>query len=178
MYPVYRFKITVDLGYHKEYIQGNKMFRVIPTEEEETDFLQEAINNSVMGKEQWTIQISDDSKEDGYRYDHFEPEELVIHILDTKLEYIDEDEWCLTWFSHYTFDNGQTDEEVLDSFREFVRDFEDDTKRTFTTLMGAEERWRWCGHIYQNEGDWQPTRTDPPCRCQFCKEQGVIRINH
>src|SRR3990167_6008579 len=31
---------------------------------------------------------------------------LVIH-----------ESWCCTWFSHYTFDVGQTDAEALDSFQ-------------------------------------------------------------
>ena len=41
--------------------------------------------------------------------------------------------------------------------------------------MGAEDRWRWHGA----EPDGKPTDYSPaPCRCKFCKEQGVIRIAH
>ncbi len=40
--------------------------------------------------------------------------------------------------------------------------------------MGAEDRWRWKGRE-PNGGD---DESDPPCRCKFCKKQGIIRIGH
>jgi len=101
--------------------------------------------------------------------------------------------WCGGWFSHHTFDTGQTDSEALASFKRFVwrmerLNDEETTYETFTgsdgkehtiphapyCLMGAEDRWRWCG----SEDGSPDKRTDPPCRCKFCKEQGVIRIGH
>ena len=103
--------------------------------------------------------------------------------------------WCLTWFSHYTFDVGQSDAAVRASFDRFVERMErlnreeshpgepytDTDGKTWTPwvepycLMGAEDRYRWCG---STTGDEKGERTDPPCRCPHCKAQGVIRINH
>jgi hypothetical protein len=153
------------------------MFREVLTEEEETDFLQEAINSAVMGKEEWTIQIEDDTKENGHYFKRFKPEELIIHVIDTEFVLVGYEEWCLTWFSHYTFDNGQSDEEVLRSFGAYTHRWRSSKDKVFTTLMGADDRWRWKGTLYP-DGSSKPIETDPPCRCQYCKEQGVIRINH
>lgn len=90
------------------------------------------------------------------------------------------DTWCLTWFSHFTFDIGQSDAEVLHSFQEYVDEKLDLNRKNGKLvngywqepfcLMGAEDRWRWCGA--------EPDGSKPPCRCKFCKEQGVIRIGH
>ena len=92
-----------------------------------------------------------------------------------------EETWCLSWFEHWTFDVGQSDEEALASFQRYVdryRDTQDywpgDPPEGYRCLMGAEDRWRWCGTY-----DGSPSeKTDPPCRCEHCKAQGVIRIGH
>jgi hypothetical protein len=178
MYPIYRWAITVDLGYHEETMQGSKMFKEVLSEEEETDFLQYAINGAVMEKDPWTVKIPDDTEDDGYRYDQISMNDLTIHVLDAELEYLGHDEWCLTWFQHYTFDKGQTDEEVLKSFGDFVYNYQNGAKRTQSTLMGAEDRWRWKGMSYPDGENAAGIETDPPCRCQYCKEAGVIRIGH
>ncbi len=87
--------------------------------------------------------------------------------------------WCLEWFSHFTFDEGQSDEEVLESFQRYVdRKVMQNLKKgkePGSGLMGAEERWRWCGAGSDGKAD---SNVPPPCRCKFCKEQGVIRIAH
>lgn len=84
--------------------------------------------------------------------------------------------WCLGWFNHWTFDVGQTDDEALASFEAYVRRYEDiqdrhpgDIPEGYRCLMGAEDRWRWNG---------EPDRSAAPCRCEHCREQGVIRVNH
>ena len=97
-------------------------------------------------------------------------------------EFKENESWFLTWFSHETIDIGQTDEEVLQSFESFVRRKEElnyqsrikDDKDVYC-LMGAEDRWRWRG---ADENGNHSDNTPPPCRCKFCKEQGVIRIGH
>ena len=99
-----------------------------------------------------------------------------------KAEYWEHETWVCTWFQHETFDIGQTDDEVLDSFERFVRRYENMQDRTFDTyppnyhcLMGAEDRWRWHGA----EPNGNPSDHSPaPCRCKYCKEQGLIRIAH
>lgn len=108
--------------------------------------------------------------------------------LKTEIELYHHETWCLTWFSHYTFDTGQSDEEVLRSFNHFVdrmekQNYENGHGRTeqydlnnkspFYCLMGAEDNWRWSGANDDN-GD----RTEAPCRCDGCKKHGLIRINH
>lgn len=102
--------------------------------------------------------------------------------------------WCLTWFSHYTFDTGQSDHDAMASFSRFVwrmerLNHEETTYEQYTDgdgkmhsithepycLMGAEDCYRWCGSTTGDEGG---ERTEPPCRCPHCKAQGVIRIGH
>jgi hypothetical protein len=98
-------------------------------------------------------------------------EEIELFSLHAELER--RETWCLTWFSHYTFDVGQTDEEALDSFQSYVnRMLSIQDKDGIPTLMGAEDRWRWCG------GGPDDERMPAPCRCKYCKEQGVLRIGH
>lgn len=87
--------------------------------------------------------------------------------------------WWITWFQHVTFDIGQSDEEVLESFRRYVRRKKEEGRKKYNDssylLMGADEERRWHGA----EPDGKPeTRSKPPCRCKYCKEQGLIRIAH
>ena len=110
------------------------------------------------------------------------------------IEFIRFETWCLDWFCHKTFDTGQLDAEVLNSFHKFVRRMEDLNRKEGEMvpysdgsisywqdaycLMGAEDRWRWRGIII-DDGEGEYDYDDPPpCRCKYCKEQGVIRINH
>ena len=78
--------------------------------------------------------------------------------------------WCLEWFSHWTFDDGRSDKEYLQSFRNFINRME---RVEDYCLMGAEDKWRWKGITDDGKGE-----TLPPCRCSGCKKQGVVRINH
>jgi hypothetical protein len=84
--------------------------------------------------------------------------------------------WCLLWFNHETFDVGQSDEEALASFERYVSRHEDHQRGIQPgqiCLMGAEDRWRWRGADEDGAG-----HTPAPCRCEGCKESGMIRINH
>ena len=82
--------------------------------------------------------------------------------------------WCMTWFSHYTFDVGQSDEEARASFWSYVLRMLSGPRRDNGDLeyclMGAEDTWRWKSGSDTYEGI--------PCRCRYCKEQGVLRIAH
>jgi hypothetical protein len=85
--------------------------------------------------------------------------------------FVEEETWCSTWFEHFTFDVGQSDTEALASFENYVCRNADNLGK----LMGAEDRWRWHGA----EPDGKPdTHSTPPCRCQGCKKQGIIKIGH
>ena len=100
--------------------------------------------------------------------DKFKDKEPKLLFL--KAQFKEKETWHLTWFEHETFDTGQTDDEVLDSFERFV------SRKEFLSeccLMGAEDRWRWHGGRDEN-GENKPA----PCRCEHCKNQGVIRIAH
>lgn len=105
-----------------------------------------------------------------------------LKLLSLRTEFFEWETWHLTWFQHETFDIGQTDEEALKSFAKFVsrkeclneRQRRIDDKDVYC-LMGAEDRWRWHGAMPNGEaGD----HSEAPCRCKFCKEQGLIRIAH
>ena len=97
-----------------------------------------------------------------------------IEIFSVQYKLLKKDSWCLTWFSHYTIDVGQTDEEVIDSFHEYVARIKNQAFKEGKEpcLMGAEDTWRW--HSTDENGE----RDKAPCRCKFCKEAGIIRIDH
>ena len=123
---------------------------------------------TIKGAELWTQYTTRNSEQKDI-------DNLVIHG-----RLVEHEEWCIQWFNHYTFDIGQTDEEVLQSFEEFVRRKEaynqihrNEYGEGKYCLMGAEDRWRWSGEQLKH-GDYLPA----PCRCEYCKEQGLIRINH
>jgi hypothetical protein len=85
--------------------------------------------------------------------------------------------WWLTWFQHETFDVGLDDAAVLASFqrhcdREIQRAWEAGEE---PCLMGAEDRWRWTGSEPSGDPD---SNSPPPCRCEFCKRDGLVRIGH
>ena len=95
--------------------------------------------------------------------------------------------WNCSWFQHETFDKGQTDREVLQSFEkyvrrheayqgiDFVRNLSKEDSKTYVSLMGAEDRWRWRGsNTEQDEEGNSPA----PFRCAKCKSAGKIRIDH
>lgn len=91
------------------------------------------------------------------------------------------DTWCPGWFSHWTFDNGETDQQFLQSFSRYVMRHEyyqkyqvKDRPKNYVVLMGAEDRYRWFG---TTDGD-PDHRTEPPCRCPYCKEKGIVTIGH
>ena len=109
-----------------------------------------------------------------------------VTITPTKFE-----TWCLTWFNHWTYDIGQTDQEVLASFDRYVERVKNHNRKIcheamlgydeeaddcygihrpdgMMCLMGAQDRWRWRG----------TDDTAAPCRCENCKKNGIIYINH
>lgn len=95
------------------------------------------------------------------------------------IRFCENETWWITWFEHATFDIGQSDEEVLSSFHRYVRRKQEQGQKKHNDsnylLMGADDEYRWCGA----EPDGKPeNRSEPPCRCKFYKEQGLIRIAH
>lgn len=142
---------------------------------------------SVAEREQKLLELMD-----GYR-----ERRDVEEVLHLEAEYRHHETWCVSWFQHWTFDVGQSDRDALVSFRRYVdrhRWYQrhgyslDDEARARVRewlghdpicLMGAEDRHRWTatpegsGLLGPGEG-----QADPPCRCEHCQEQGVLRIDH
>ncbi len=114
-------------------------------------------------KDEWWTQYPDEKKKN--------PSDLTITVTPPRL-----DTWCLSWFEHWTFDDGRTDEGYLDSFQRYVnrhRYHQDTNDPDYVVcLMGAEDRWRW------HAGPEPKDRNPPPCRCEYCKKLGIIRIAH
>lgn len=103
----------------------------------------------------------------------------IFNVEDLKLtaKYKEHESFVCTWFTHETFDDGQTDEEFLDEFEQFVRryEYQQDSEpgnypENYHCLMGAEERFRWRSGSDEYDGI--------PCRCKHCKSQGMLRIAH
>jgi hypothetical protein len=91
----------------------------------------------------------------------------------------------LEWFNHYTFDVGQSDDEVLNSFEEYIKRYEwmqndnitfsNNKPKDYICLMGAENRWRWGHRDYNNPDKFI---YGEPCRCENCRKLGIIMIDH
>lgn len=109
--------------------------------------------------------------------------EINNEYFKAEIVFLRHEVWCEGWFSHWTFDVGQTDDEILKSFSDYVHRIQQYNQKNgkiayFSDgrsywdepicLMGAEDEWRWQGK----------DRSDPPCRCDDCKKHGVIRIDH
>lgn len=102
-----------------------------------------------------------------------EPADMTVEV-----KLLRRDTWCDGWFSHWTFDAGMTNDEVLASFERYVERILYSGRpenEIGGRLMGAEDRWRWHGCT---TGDPQGERTEPPCRCEHCRQRGIVRIDH
>lgn len=105
-----------------------------------------------------------------YAAKRLQPDDMTLTV-----ELRERDTWCSGWFSHWTFDTGLSDTEVLSSFQDYVDriQFSDRSESEIGgLLMGAQDYWRLCAHGPDGE------QTPPPCRCKHCKAQGIVRIDH
>jgi len=177
-YPIYGFTVKwIQDGKHDPKYPESFMYRDVP---------EGRINNSTyqskIFKEEQTDEVLTEfitkwwdnlSKQDRHK-------DLNVELTELKVEFLRYETWNLTWFSHETFDVGQTDQEALDSFEEYVERIEQynsqfDELKGQICLMGAEDRWRWCGSTEEGRSDMD---IPAPCRCQGCKDAGMLRINH
>ena len=85
-------------------------------------------------------------------------------LLELKISFIGYETWCLRWFSHCTYVNGRSDEELKQSFAKYVtRRFPYHNREEMGyCLMGAEDYWRW----------------KEPCHCEDCQKHGITLIIH
>jgi hypothetical protein len=109
--------------------------------------------------------------------EHLQPLPDIIEV-----KFVEYETWVLKWFAHETFDVGQTDEEALRSFEQYVARYQKQVKagrplvnQTRYLLMGAEDRHHWHG---QEPDGSNENYSRPPCRCPHCKERGVLTISH
>lgn len=99
---------------------------------------------------------------------NFRGEKIERRLVDIKVERKLDTPWALAWFSHQTFRAGRTDEELRESFEQYVRQYEDmqdyvgEPPPGYVCLMGAEDRWRW----------------KPICECAACLRDDVAMIAH
>lgn len=112
--------------------------------------------------------------------------ELKRELVHLKCELIRYETWNTTWFCSESFNSELSNAEVLDSFEEYVRRYEElqnmpynrirELGFDYVCLMGAEDRWRWRAG-FTPDG----TRDDDypaPCRCRHCQSAGMVRIAH
>ena len=93
-------------------------------------------------------------------------------------EFVEEESWCSGWFSHYTYNQFDTNSEIERSFRNYVErkkesnfdnghqptemNFDLDLKEhPYSSLMGAEDTYRW-----------------KICKCEHCIKLGMITMGH
>jgi hypothetical protein len=188
-YPIYSFSIKVKDGINfslqEQWIENRNMFKHELSKEELDNEIKKCIEG-ILARKKWTI--IDESKTSLGKYIEMSAKEAGLKVIDQKIGDVCYDSWVIEWFSHKTIDEGQDDKYFLDSFEEFVSRKEDEIAKSRENptycLMGAEDRWRWSGMIYPE--NWNKSQgfdkiqrdAPPPCRCKYCKEQGVVRINH
>lgn len=172
LYPIYRFLIK---------------FKYKNSSDEE--WKDNSICHSIMYKESKTndeldVIVGDivNSLSDKYKFIHpFQSYEYKLLRYET---------WCLGWFDHYTFDIGQSDSDLYESFEKYVRRYEhmqnipvekiEEYGDSYLCLMGAEDRYRW-GHYKRDKNgkiSYPEEFLSGPCRCNACKKAGVVRIEH
>jgi len=104
--------------------------------------------------------------------------EKNARLKELKVEFMGEETWCLTWFSHFTYNVHLSNQELLESFADFVdrkqrenvehghfrteANYQNKQAGRYYCLMGAEDHWRWKG----------------PCRCRHCVKFRLTRIDH
>lgn len=179
-YPIYsiiaKWIQNVD---QSKYTPGSRAIEDVPEGR-----IRNSISFSKMYKEEQTQEQMDAVAKDWWERYILEDKnkDLQFELVELTAKYKEHESWMLTWYQHQTFDTGQTDQEALDSFERFVSRYEDQQDldypypENYHCLMGAEDRWRWSGG--DEEGKQPNGQLPPPCRCKYCKEQGVIRISH
>ena len=148
-YPIFRAEahLTYD-GMEKDYIGSNRMYQEMPSAEQTLKDMNEwwlsFINKEPLGEDKTPIS---------------QRHPILHHLRVILVEY---ETWCLRWFSHYTYVEGRSDDEVLQSFYRFrARKLPLHHKEEYC-LMGAEDIWR----------------LNPPCHCDDCQKLGITHIVH
>ena len=180
-YPIYSVRIYYTEDVNDENREYANKSRIQPDGRAKA-----VLSNTVMYKEEQGIEfVKQEAKRKQWfnfikAHERGSVEKGRMPIDNPKLESIEVsllryERWCLSWFSHWTFDDGRSDEEYLRSFARFVIRME---RIENYCLMGAEDEWRWHGVADDGETTDPNKYTDPPCRCKHCKAKGIVRIDH
>lgn len=150
-YPIYRFSATWNQsGFKNNGSSSCQMYENKLTDDELSTKLEEFKNNIISKHEE-------------------------VEILNSNIEYVEDEAWVLKWFCHFTFNQFDNDEDAIRSFQEFVTRKEIkneesghynnkmniDKPQGYYCLMGAEDRWRW-----------------KVCHCEHCQKGKWTIINH
>jgi len=145
------FKLEAHLSYNgveNDCVFSSRMYKALPSAEQTFKDLEEW----------WQDFINKEPLHgDGISIVQKHPVLLSLNLLLTEYE-----TWCIRWFSHYTYVDGRSDEELLQSFYRFRdRKLPLHYKEKYC-LMGAENIWRF----------------SPPCHCEECEKLGITHIVH
>lgn len=148
-YPIFRIEahLTYD-GVDHDYARSDRMYLEMPLAEQTikdaNEWWQSLINKEPIGEDKTPIS---------------QKHPILQHL---RLHLIEYETWCIRWFSHYTYVDGRSDDELLQSFYRFRdRKLPLHFKEEYC-LMGAEDMWR----------------IKPPCHCNECKKLGMTHIVH
>jgi len=148
-YPIFRVEAHLSYdGCDHDYAGSDRMYREMPSAKQMVKDINEwwrGLINKVPVREDKTP-IS-------------QKHPILQHL---QLKLVAYDTWCIRWFSHYTYVDGRSDDELLQSFYRFrARKLPLHLKEEYC-LMGAEDVWR----------------IKPPCHCKDCTRLGITLIIH
>lgn len=148
-YPIFRIEAHLYYdGCEHDYVSSDRMYQDLPPAEQVMKDINEwwigFINKKPIASEKPPIAKRNP----------------VLQYL--RLRLIRYETWCIRWFSHYTYVEGRSDDELLQSFYRFRARFLPLHNEEEYCLMGAEDMWR----------------VKPPCHCGQCKRTGITHIVH
>ncbi len=148
-YPIFRFEAHLKYdGVDSDYCGSSRMYQETPSPEQLIKDMNEwwlgFLNKEPLGDNKTPI---------------IQKHPILYHLRVKVIEY---EAWCIRWFSHYTYVDGRSDDELLQSFYRFrSRKLAPHFKEEYC-LMGAEDIWRIVS----------------PCHCKECKKLGITHISH
>lgn len=155
-FPIYVFSLRWNqIGYNNNGIEIRKMYLEEPNEDQ-------------LAKDLIRFKKTQEEKD------------KFLDWISFNYTYVEHETWMLEWFSHITYNTFDSDEEIEESFQNFIDrkielnhengHFDDNfpnwigteySKKPFYCFMGANERWRW-----------------KICKCDHCKKNGTTIISH
>lgn len=161
-FPIYKFSARWNQDdYQNNGTYTSRMYRTKPSPDELVDDLNK-----------WWSSIVNNAEA---RQDKIAIKDKHPELLDLRIEFYEENTWCIQWFSHMTYNKFETEQEVFRSFYKFVQEklplhinagesseyLKAHPELKTYCLMGAEDSWRW-----------------KLCDCENCKKEGITAILH